>query len=85
MSRKTARVERVRRTAKKVGTAAGVAGIVAGATAGAVARPDLAASLATIGVAGRDLASGRRSVLRAAATGGVQGVANAPRRIARAV
>jgi hypothetical protein len=85
MSRKTARAERVRRTAKKVGTAAGVAGIVAGATAGAVARPDLAASLATIGVAGRDLASGRRSVLRAAATGGVQGVANAPRRIARAL
>lgn len=85
MSRKTARAERVRRTAKKVGTAAGVAGIVAGVTAGAVARPDVATSLAAVSAAGRNLARGQRSVLRSAATGTAQGLASAPRRIARAM
>ncbi len=81
MSRKTARAKTVRRTAKKVGTAVGVAGIVAGATAGVVARPDLAA----VGLVGRNLARGQRSVLRSAVTGGVQGLAKAPRIIARAM
>ena len=73
----------MKRASKRVGTAAGVAGMVAGATAGAVARPNVATSLIGAGLVGKNLARGRRSVLRASANGLTSGVVRAPNQIAR--